>query len=296
MTDNQLSRKPKLITEIPSQGELFIFSDQQNDSLTVSGVSISTSSFLRLGMKEATFNNCSFTQSYFEDSYFRKAIFKNVRFTGSTFKFCNFDKASFQSCDLRYCNFHCCKLPRDEIVATLPTEPNLKRDLARNLRANFESLGDKKSADAFLDIEIQAYEEELKAIFFSKTEYYRTHYDRFAQFYAGLKYCGSIISGVIWGYGHRVGRLLASYAIITFLLSLLTYFSKINFFVSGHSSQRPLNLKESLYLIFSETLNASGASFIPATSTGKLILLAVSFLGTLFLALLAATLYRRIAR
>ena len=181
MSNEKFERTKTSLEDVPELGRLLLFSDQQIDRFKLSGVTIPVSSFIRLGMKDAEFKDCSFTQSNFEDSYFRKAAFKNVRFTGSIFRFCNFDKASFQGCDFRYCNFYQCKLPKNEIISCLPTEPNLRRDLARNLRANLEMIGERKSADTFLDIEIQAHEEELKAIFLSKTQYYKTHYNWLGQ-------------------------------------------------------------------------------------------------------------------
>ena len=296
MPDLQFSRKPVALTEIPNAGNRLLFSDQLQDKLGISDVTISASSFIRLGMKEAVFSNCSLTQSNFEDSYFRKAKFKNVRFTGSSFRFCNFDKASFETCDFRYCDFYRCKLPENEIIACLPPEPNLKRNLARNLRANFESIGDKKTADIFLDIEIQANEDLSKSIFLSKTEYYKNHYNLLDQTREGLKFIGSKLSGMVWGYGHRVGCLFLSYTLITSLCSLITYFGKIDFIVGNQNMPRALTFWESIYMGFGETIGASGLSFTPINTFGKLILLSESFLGTLFLALLAATLYRRIAR
>lgn len=289
-------RKPANIANLPKSGSLLLLSDQQQDKVVISGVNISTSSFIRLGMKEAEINDCSFTQSHFEDSYFRKAAFKNVRFTGSNFRFCNFDKASFQGCSFSYCSFYHCKLPKDEIIACLPSEPNLRRDLARNLRANYEMIGDKKSADTFLDIENQAIEEEFKAIFLSKTTYYKDRYKLTEQVQSGLKFMVSRLSGFIWGYGHSVGRLFRSYFLITFLLSLITYFGETNIHVLKDGALHPLNFWQSIYTGFSQTVGLTGLQFEQVTLVGKFIMFAESFLGTLFLALLAATFYRRIAR
>lgn len=296
MSDIQPSRQKTALAMMPESGKLLLFSDQQQDHFEKLQSTITPSSFIRLGMKEAVLKDCSFTQSNFEDSYFRKAVFKNVRFTGSSFRFCNFDKASFQACDFRYCNFFHCKLPKDEIIFCLPPEPNLRRDLARNLRANYEMIGDKKSADTFLDIEIQAYEDELKAIFLSKTEYYKSHYNLPGQIQAGAKFLVSKLSGMVWGYGHRVGRLILSYFLTTCFLSVITYFGQIKFFVSSNSVPRKLTFWESINMGFCETISASSPSFVPSTLGGQLISLSASLLGTLFLALLAATLYRRIAR
>lgn len=296
MPDSQFLRKPMEVSSMPESGHLLLFSDQQPDNLKIADKNITASSFIRLGMKEAVIKDSSFTQSNFEDSYFRKAVFKSVRFTGSSFRFCNFDKASFQACDFRYCNFFQCKLPKDEIIACMPPEPNLRRDLARNLRANYEMIGDKKSADAFLDIEIQANKEELKAIFLSNTEYYKEHYNLIDQLIAGLNFIGSKLSGMIWGYGHRVGRLFVSYFMITCLFSLITYFGNVGFLVANQGTQRALKLWESIYMGFGQTVGLSGLPFVPTTLFGEIIILLESFIGTLFLALLAATIYRRIAR
>jgi hypothetical protein len=291
-----MPRTPAEIQRIPKDGNLLLFSDQLQDNIKVSGVSISASSFIRLGMKEAVISDCAFTQSHFEDSYFRKAKFKNVRFTGSSFRFCNFDKASFQACDFRYCNFHYCKLPADEILACLPPEPNLRRDLARNLRSNFEMIGDKKTADKLLDIEIQANEDLSKSIFLSDTDYYRDHYNLLDQIREGLKLIASKLSGIVWGYGRKVGRLFLSYISITAFCSLITYFGEINFIVGNEKTPRHFTFWESIYMGFDATIKGVGISLTPISIFGKLILLSESFLGTLFLALLAATLYRRIAR
>ncbi len=296
MSDTHYSRQKTALAMMPESGNLLLFSDQQQDNFESSKSIITASSFIRLGLKEAVFKDCSFTQSNFEDSYFRKAVFKNVRFTGSSFRFCNFDKASFQACDFRYCNFYHCKLPKDEIKSCLPPEPNLRRDLARNLRANYEMIGDRKSADTFLDTEIQAYENELKAIFYSKTEYYKTHYNLLGQIEAGIKFIVSKLSGMVWGYGHRVARLILSFFLITCCLSVITYLGQLKFFVSSNSVPRKLTFFESINMGFCETVSATSKSFIPSTLGGQLVTLSASLFGTLFLALLAATLYRKIAR
>ena len=113
---------------------------------------------------------------------------------------------------------------------------------------------------------------------------------------AGIKLIASKLSGLIWGYGHRVGRLITSYLILTFVLSLITYFGKLKFIVSDSNIQRKLTFWESISMSFAETVGASSISYVPSTFGGQIITYAESLLGILFLALLAATLYRKIAR
>lgn len=283
------------LDDIPSSGSLLRFSDEICDDLTLKNVSLAICKFVGLGIRDASVEDCSLSQSLFEDCYMRKARFTNVRFTGSTFRNCNLEKAAFSACDFKYCSFDRCLLNRDEIIACLPIEPNLRRDLARNLRKNFESIGDKESSDVLLEIENQSHEEALKAIFLCRTEYYKKRYNLADRLSAGVRYVISKGLGLVWGHGRRVLRLLMSYAVITIILSLWTYSCGVEF-SDGHVSVRALSFWESLYVGFAETLGVVNSGFVPITALGRTIQLLECFLGTLFLALLAAAAYRRIAR
>ena len=284
------------LSVFPQNGNHLLFSDTVKDDLKVTDTAIQTCHFLRIGAKNASFKKCSLTQCLFEDVYLRNATFTDVHLTGSTFRNCNLDKASLQGCDLRYCTFQATHLNRDEVLGNLPVEPNLKRDLARNLRKNFESIGDKESADIFLDIEIEAHEQELLGIFRRKTAYYRSHYSGIDQVIAGLKYLSSRFSGVVWGYGHRVHRLVASYLIITFTFALITYFCQMPFVVDAQDSVRTLDFWQSIHYAFTESLGIGTSSPSPASIGAKALQVCQGFFSPLFLALLAAAVYRRIAR
>jgi len=284
------------LTEVPKTAAYLVFQDQTLDDLMLEGKSLQTSRFLRLGLKDARIEECSLTQSLFEDCYLRKASFVNVRLTGSTFRNCNLEKATFRGCDLRYCTFQNTRLTRDEIIGCLPVEPNLRLQLARNLRKNFEALGDKASADAVLDIEIRAQEQELLEAFRRKTEYYRAHYTGVDQAVAGLRYLLSNLNGLVWGYGHRVRRLIASFAVLTLVFCLITYFGDVHYNVPTESSSRSLSFWESVYQASAATVRAGATAFSPASWGGRALQVLEGFTGTLLLALLAAASYRRIAR
>ena len=284
------------LMEIPKEGSNLAFQDDIQDDLTLEDVKLKTCRFKRLGMRDARFINSSITQSLFEDCYLRKASFKNIQLTGNTFRNCNLERATFQGCDLRYCTFENVRLNREEIIGCLPVEPNLRRDLARNIRRNFEMQGDKESADIFMRIEIQAHEESLLAIFRRPTKYYKERYNYMDQVKAGLKYVNSKISGIVWGYGHRVNRLFISFLGVSFILSLVTYFGNIKFAGDGVSAARTLSFWEAMYQVFSDALGGASTGFSPSLWDGRLLQLGERFLGTLFLALLAAAAYRKITR
>lgn len=284
------------IDKLTEGGTQLLFSDTVQDDLKVSGAVLRTCRFVRIGAKKAKFNSCSLTQCQFEDSYLRKADFTDVDLTGSTFRNCNLEKATFKGCILRYCTFQSTHLDRDEIIGCLPVEPNLRRDLARNLRRNFEELGDKVAADVFLNLEIDAHEQELLGGFRRKTDYYKTHYTGVDQAVAGLKLLGSKLSGITWGYGHRVRRLLISYLTLTLFLSIVTYFIGLEFTEGTTESARALGFWESVYCTFAGTLGLGTAPLIPSSAVAKALQVGEGFVGTLFLALLAAAAYRRISR
>lgn len=284
------------MTNLPKKCDHLVFTDAVQDDLRITNSTFWACVFKRIGARNGSFEKSSLTQCFFEDTYLRKARFRDVDLTGSTFKDCNLEKATFQGCTFRYCTFQTTRLNPDEIIGCFPIEPNLRRDLARNLRKNFESLGDKVTSDVFLNLEIEAYEQELLGAFRRKTEYYRSHYSNVDQVVAGLKYLGSKLSGIAWGYGHRVRRLLASYAIVSVVFASITYFGRFHFSVDGQTTARALDFWESLYYTFAGTLGLGISPLSPVSPTAKAFQLCEAFLGTLFLALLAAAAYRRIAR
>ena len=284
------------LTELPRTGTLLVFQDEIVDNVTINDVKFQACQFRRLGMKDARVEGATLAQCCFEDCYLRKAHFVSTQLTGSMFRKCNLEKATFQCCDLRYCTFEATRLDRNEVIGCLPVEPNLRRQLAQNLRKNFETLGDKDSADAFLDIEIRAHEEELLGAFRQRTEYYRSHYNSLDQAMAGLKYLGWKINGIVWGHGHRVARLIRSYVCLTLMFGLVVYCGRLNYNVVAESSIRALGFWESLYQAFAATVRAAGIPFLPASPVSLALQVFEGLLGTLFLALLAASIYRRIAR
>jgi hypothetical protein len=284
------------LKEIPESASNMDFKDDIQDNLTLQDVRLSTCRFKRCGIRDARFTNSSITQSLFEDCYMRKGHFANVQFTGTTFRNCNLERASFQGCDFRFSTFVNTRLNRNEIIACLPIESNLRRDLARNLRKNFEALGDKESADVFMKIEIQANEDELLSIFRRATEYYKKRYSPVEQLNAGLEFLSSKTSGMVWGYGHRVTRLLISFVVVALVLAAVTFLGNVKFSVAGNPPGRSLLFWEAVYQVFSETLGGAGTGLFPLFWDGMLLQLGERFIGTLFLALLAAAAYRRITR
>lgn len=284
------------LEQFPASGKRLVFADSVKDDLRIDGVKLQLCQFHQIGARNAKITNSSLTQCMFVDTYLRDASFSNVQLTGSTFRNCNLTRTRFQGCDLSYCVFQNTSFDKNEIAANLPCQPNLKRALARNLRKNCEDLGDKKSADFFMDIEIAAEEQEYCNRFFRRTAYYRDKYTSVDQVKAGAQFLKSRFSGLVWGYGHRIWRLIVSYALLILVFSFVTSYCRLLFIVDNMPSARAMSLWESFYYVLSDTLGFGAGPVIPATVSAQILHLSQSFLGTIFLAMLVAALYRKIAR
>jgi hypothetical protein len=289
------NKQPISFQNQTKRAENVIFLDESNDDLILENVDYKKATFLRVGVKNGEIKNSKLTQCAFKDCYFRKAKFINIDFTGTIFTNCNFEKAKFQGCHFRYAKFYNCLINVDEITACLPNEPNLKVDLARNLRKNYQSIGDKVSADKMLPIEIGAHEDEQMGIFMSKTSYYRERYDFIDRIQAGKKVFLSKLSGYIWGYGFRLDRLVLSYITMIVIAAAAIYFGGATF---ANSSQPAgtLSLFESIYVSALSIANSGAFVYVPANLYAKALVFGGNLIGTIFLALLAAVLYAKISK
>ncbi|MFC1459293.1 pentapeptide repeat-containing protein [Microvirga arabica] len=101
--------------------------------------------FSDLNALATEFDGCDFRYSNFERGYFRDAKFKNCRFDGARFSNCNFKSANFYKCDLKFVSFRQCFVEVKDVIASLPSEPNIRREALQNLRANAIEMGDYES-------------------------------------------------------------------------------------------------------------------------------------------------------
>jgi len=247
------------------------------------------SKFVRIGIKSSSFSDCSFCQCVMIDVYARKAVFKNVNFTGSIFVTCDFSYAQFDNCNFEYCKFYGCLLPVKEIERCLPTKRwNLRKELANNLKVNFDMIGKKGLSDHFLEIEIRARLKEKWNIVWSTEE----HYEKYNSF-ARLKELGKYVSGnllfLVTGCGIKWTNVLWSYLIIlTFLTMSFAFCSNGSFleiWLEGFAQSLGVSFSSNLEILF------DGCSLCE-----KLFVLFCRLVGVIYLAILTTTLYRKIAK
>ena len=290
-------RDPKKLIEITSSiSEIQLhFFDEINDGFEIENVNVRLSTFSRLGIKNAIIKAGSITQCIFEDVYGRRAKFYNVNFTGSIFRNCNFELSTFRSCTLNYCEFSNTQLPYREIISCLPMEPNIREELARNLKTNYLGLGQKDIADVFLDIEIKAKEERMLEIIKSNTSYYKENYTQLDVLKAFFQFLLSKSRRYITGDGYCIKNIVISFFIIIGIYSIILTIINPPFIYSNVNVQS-IDLIKACKIVLSETIQYPHIKYSPESMSGKVVLLISRITGILYLGLISATFYRKISR
>lgn len=272
-----------------------IVENDEYDDIELERKGTSRSIFKNLGLKNAKFKNCWINHTIIEDCYLKKAEFTNVDFTGTKFINCDLKRASFKSCNLRYTSFSKCKLNIPEILGSLPSEPNIKLALLKELRRNENEMGEEKSADFLLIKEIEEERILLKERFLARTSYFRVYENTFSRCGAFIKYILSIINDLIWGHGLKIFRLVRSTISAILFFAIVIFMSNQNY-LGITNKEITLNFGQSLYLSLITFGTAGYGPYTPITTISKAIFAIENILGLIFMGLFTAAIYRRISR
>ena len=112
--------------------------------------------FIRLNAKGVRFNNVSFLHCVFEGCYINSCVFDSCDFTGCRFVASNFHQTRFAGCDFRYATFERTHIDSEILDSEAPREENLRMHFSRSLRMNYQQLGDAKSVNKAISIELGA--------------------------------------------------------------------------------------------------------------------------------------------
>lgn len=282
------------IEDIPDRAENLLLADEDKPTLKLNNVKLKRCLFIRLGFKNAEFRKVNFHQCVFEDCYFRKSAFYDVEFTGSFFKDCNLERASFEAARFWYVRFLRCRLNYNEILQSLPMEPNIAISLLRSLRQNAIQMGEKEIADKLLVRQIKTEKRELKNRFLGVSAYYKRRYDSVDRLLSLGKFVGLVLSGWIWGHGLRLKNLLISAFIL--ILAFGLWFSRFGLFNHNSCKDVCLNFWSSLYLSIATFTTLGYSEYGPASLFTYIACGIESFLGVVFLGFLAASVYRKLSR
>nr|WP_281719372.1 pentapeptide repeat-containing protein [Nitrosomonas nitrosa] len=211
----------------PFKGSNQLFAGQRLDGQIIASPTYEHCTFANVSFKEAKLEGGRFVNCVFVACFFRKTDIRSCNFSSCRFINCEFPGASFSGCDVRYTRFVGCYIPVDDIEHNLPSEPNLREHLSRNLAREAALLGDPHAARRFRLLEVRAREANGWAAVIGKTKYYRDHYNVRARFTTLVRLVGSVLNRVLFGYSERLWVLVRNFALATFLLFPGLYFFSI---------------------------------------------------------------------
>lgn len=176
--------------------------------------------FERLVALNIEFKNVNFSYCIFDAAYIRKCSFQDCDFTGCRFLNCNLIGSSFSGCKFDYATFDKTYIDNDILESGCPGPDNLRLKFARSLRLNYQQVGDSKSANKAIAIELQATGEHLHKAWKSKESYYRKKYKRFDRFKMFGEWVEFKALDLIWGNGESALKLCRAVIVILCIIAL----------------------------------------------------------------------------
>lgn len=193
-------------------------SDKKFDS-PVNDESFINKLFERLVSLKVKFKNVDFRYCIFDAAYLRNCSFEECDFTGCRFINSNLAGCSFNGCKFDYASFDKTHIDNDILDVGCPGPENLKLKFARSLRLNYQQIGDAKSANKAISIELQATEDHLHKACKSKESYYRKKYkglDRVKTYGEWLEFK---LLDLIWGNGESSWKLCRTIIVVLLFIT-----------------------------------------------------------------------------
>lgn len=266
------------------------FAGQRLEGIEIEDADYKHCTFINLGFKEVKFKEVQFFNCIFVGCYFRRAHIINSSFQGCRFIDCEFPRIAINCCNFSYSNFSGCQILFSEIKHSLPSEPNLREDLTRNLTLESLRLGLYQEAKRYKIVRINAHEKHLKAAFCGDSKWYRDHFDMVARTGAFCEWFLSLINRWLWGYGEKMFSLLRNFALLCIIFPVLFFLCKEEL---THETSKAITIKDVFYFSLENVLPAGINSHITATGGLTQLLAGLeSFLGVVLIAFFAAYLFR----
>jgi hypothetical protein len=182
---------------------------------------LSNQLFVRLVAKEKRFSKVDFKQSTFDSCYLRNCVFDSCDFTGCRFIGSNLMGSAFSGCKFDYATFDRTGVDNDILSEGCPGHENLKMRFARSLRMNYQQLGDAKSVNKAIAVELEATEAHLHKAWRSTESYYRRKYRGYKRFQLFTEWVGFKFLDLLWGNGESAPKLLRAIATALLTISMI---------------------------------------------------------------------------
>ena len=260
--------------------------DRQIEDANFEHCAIANISFKKATLRSGRFLNCTFV-----GCYFRRAELVDCAFVGCRFIDCNLKHIALKGCSFKHSSFYGCQIAYSELEHCLPSEPNLREELTRNLSIESGRLGLKDEARAYRLASIGARESHLKATFLGESQWYKDHFDGLERFWALFRYSRSLANRWLWGYGERAFVLARNLIVTVFLFFPVLFFLWRDGLTSESGGE--ITLWDAMKFSAQNVLPAGFMSGIAATSLLTNILAGFeSLIGVVSLALFASYLFR----
>jgi Pentapeptide repeats (8 copies) len=191
--------------------------DKMVDS-DLANVDLKNRLFIRLGAKQKRFTNVDFKYSIFDTCYMRKCAFDSCDFTGCRFIGTSLYGSNFTGCIFDYSMFEKTIVDSELLETGCPGTENLKMRFARTLRMNYQQLGDSKSANKAIGVELAATEVYLHKAWRSNESYYRHKYAGWKRVEMWAEWLGFKILDFVWGNGESAWKLLRAVGILLLII------------------------------------------------------------------------------
>ncbi|MDA2930652.1 pentapeptide repeat-containing protein [Acidobacteria bacterium AH-259-O06] len=261
------------------------------DGNTVDKAHIEHCTFSNVSFKDVTVNSGHFVDSVFIGCYFRRTQLVNSHFVGCRFFECRFARVSIQACSFRFSSFRDCQIPFDELFHSLPSEPNIREELTRNLSLASSKLGLSSEARKYRMAEIKAREEHLSAAFLGKSQWYLDHFDAVRRVRAFGQWLLSLLNRWLWGYGEKWSVLIRNLLLISLVLFPGLFYVFRN--QLRHVTDRDTTFLDTIYFSL-ENVTPGGivSGVIAEGNTVRFLAALESILGVIALALFASYIFR----
>lgn len=181
---------------------------------------------IRVAAKKKQFTKVDFKYTIFDSCYLRDCTFNSCDFTGCRFVSTNFHGSTFYGCTFDYAMFERTQIDEKILSSECPTRENIKARFARNLRMNYQQLGDASSVNKAMSVELQATETHLRKAWSSQESYYLKKYQSWRRAGALAEWISFKVLDVLWGNGESIAKLIRT---IVTLLSCIALYSVLKF-------------------------------------------------------------------
>lgn len=177
--------------------------------------------FTRVSAKGLTITNVTFNYSIFDDCYFRNCTFDSCNFIGSKFIASNFEGSKFIGCNFEYSVFRHTNIEENILDNNCPSHENLRFKFARNLRSNFQSIGNTEGANKAILVELESTKSYLCKAWHSNESYYRKKYQNWDRGYKFISWLKFRVGELVWGNGESLLKLGITVLMIFLAISLI---------------------------------------------------------------------------